>query len=184
MASISLGLLRLSLPSFAELTPFAQSWIVHSTCLPSSNIPTTQFYYQFYSHLANMSQLPSRTLCRCIPVRFLVLTMSILGCIVGSVMGGFGWDSAVHKGKRYLILLYHVLIIFVEETYLTRNQEVSVVMASLSYTILAVISLFGSVRFVPPNSEIRTLTLSSGSLELSPDIALSFLCIARPCGRT
>jgi hypothetical protein len=78
--------------------------------------------------------------------------MSILGCTGGSVMAGFGWDSAVHKGKWYLILLYHVLIVFVEETYLTGNQEVSVVMASLSYTIFATISLFGSVRFVLPNS--------------------------------
>lgn len=55
--------------------------------------------------------------------------MSILGCTGGSVMAGLGWDSAVHK----------------EETYLTRNQEVSVVMASLSYTILAAISLLGLI---------------------------------------
>ena len=94
-----------------------------------------------------MSYLPSRTICRCIPVRFIVLIMSILGCTSGSVMAGFGWDSAVHKGKWRLILLYHVFIIFVEETYLTRNQEVSVVMASLSYTLFAAISLLGSDCF-------------------------------------
>lgn len=99
-----------------------------------------------------MGDLPSRTFCHCIPVRFLVLIMSILGCTGGSVMAGFGWDSAVHKGKWRLILLYYVLIIFVEETYLTTNQEVSVVMASLSYTILGAISLLGLVHFVPPNS--------------------------------
>jgi len=58
--------------------------------------------------------------------------MSILGCTGGSVMAGYGWDSAVHK----------------EETYLTRNQEVSVVMASLSYTILAAISLLGLIGTV------------------------------------
>lgn len=85
-------------------------------------------------------------------MRFGVLIMSILGCTGGSVMAGFGWDSAVHKGKWRLILLYHALIIFVDETYLTTNQEVSVVMASLSYTLLAAISLFGSVRFSPPGS--------------------------------
>jgi hypothetical protein len=99
-----------------------------------------------------MDYLPSRTFCRCISVRVGVLIMSILGCTGGSVMAGFGWDSAVHKGKWRLILLYHVFIIFVDETYLTRNQEVSVVMASLSYTLLAAISLFGSVRFAPPSS--------------------------------
>ena len=85
--------------------------------------------------------------------------MSMLGCIGGSVMSGFGWDSAVHKGKWGLILRYHVLIVFVDETYLTTNQEVSVVMASLSYTLFAAISLLGSVRFVPPNCAIRMLTL-------------------------
>jgi hypothetical protein len=96
-----------------------------------------------------MNYLPSRTICCCIPVRSGVFIMSILGCTGGSVMASLGWDSAVHKGKWHPIHLYHVLIIFVEETYLTANQEVSVVMASLSYTILAAISLLGSVHFVP-----------------------------------
>jgi hypothetical protein len=99
-----------------------------------------------------MGDLPSRTFCRCIPARYGVLVMSVLGCIGGSIMSGFGWDSAVHKGKWRLIVLYHVLIVFLEETYLTTNQEVSVVMASLSYTLFAAISLLGSVRFVPPIS--------------------------------
>jgi hypothetical protein len=81
-----------------------------------------------------------------------MLIVSMLGCIGGSIMAGFGWDSAVHKGQWRPILLYHVLIIFVDETYLTANQEASVVMASLSYTIFAAISLLGFVRFVPPNS--------------------------------
>jgi hypothetical protein len=102
-----------------------------------------------------MSYLPSRTFCHCIPVRFGVLVMSILGCTGGSVMAGLGWDSATHKGKWRLILVYHVLIIFVEETYLTANQDVSVVMASLSYTILAAISLFGSVCLVPPSNSVK-----------------------------
>lgn len=39
----------------------------------------------------------------------------------------------------------------VDETYLTGNEGISVAIASFSYTVLAVISLFGSVRFVPPN---------------------------------
>ena len=99
-----------------------------------------------------MGYLPSRTFCCCIPVRLGVFIMSILGCIGGSVMAGLGWDSAVHKGEWRIVLLYHVLIAFLDETYLTTNQEVSVAMASLSYTLLAVISLLGSVRFVPPNS--------------------------------
>jgi hypothetical protein len=99
-----------------------------------------------------MGFFPSRKFCHCIPVRFGVFVMSILGCTSGSVMATYGWDSAVYKGKWRLILLYRVLIIFAEETYLTANQEVSVVMASLSYTILAAISLLGSVHFVPPNA--------------------------------
>lgn len=67
-------------------------------------------------------------------------------------MAGLGWDSAVHKGEWRIVLLYHVLIAYLDETYLTANQEVSVAMASLSYTLLAAISLLGSVRFVPPNT--------------------------------
>jgi hypothetical protein len=54
-----------------------------------------------------MGYLPFHTFCHCIPVRFGVLVMSILGCIGGSIMAGLGWDSAVHKGKWRLILLYH-----------------------------------------------------------------------------
>jgi len=79
-----------------------------------------------------MGYLPSRTFCFCIPARFGVFIMSILGCIGGSIMAGLGWDSAVHK----------------EETYLTSNQEVSVVMASLGYTLLAAISLLGLIGTV------------------------------------
>jgi hypothetical protein len=65
-------------------------------------------------------------------------------------MAGLGWDSALHKGEWRRILLGHFFIIFVDETYLTQNQDVSVLIASFSYTVFAVISLFGSVRFVPP----------------------------------
>ena len=149
MASTSLEILRLSLSLFAEFPRPPNRYIIHSTCLPSSDYSNLK---QFYQHLANMGHLPSHTFCRCIPVRLGVLIMSILGCIGGSVMAGFGWNSAVHKGKRRLSLLYRVLIVFVDETYLTTNQEVSVVMASLSYTLLGAISLLGSVCFVPSNS--------------------------------
>lgn len=104
-----------------------------------------------------MDPLPPRTFCHCIPVRFGVLVMSMLGCIGGSIMSGYGWDSTVHKGKKRLILLssYRVLIVFVDETYLTANQEVSVAMASFSYTLFAAISLLGCVRFVPSNSVLH-----------------------------
>jgi len=56
-------------------------------------------------------------------------------------MAGLGWDSAVHK----------------EETYLTANQEVSVVMASLSYTLLAAISLLGLIGTVTKNRTFISL---------------------------
>jgi len=58
-----------------------------------------------------------------------MLIMCTLGCTGGSVMAGLGWYSALHK----------------DETYLTRNQEISVIFASLSYTVLAIISLFGLI---------------------------------------
>ncbi|KAI0281862.1 hypothetical protein BGY98DRAFT_912943 [Russula aff. rugulosa BPL654] len=88
-----------------------------------------------------MGDLRSRTFCCCIPVRYCVLIMSMLGCIGGSVMSGFGWDSAVHK----------------DETYLTTNQEVSVVMASLSYTLFAAISLLGVIGTVTRNRSFVSL---------------------------
>jgi hypothetical protein len=38
-------------------------------------------------------------------MRFGVITLSILGCVGGSVMAGLGWDSALHKGEWRRILL-------------------------------------------------------------------------------
>ncbi|KAF8483437.1 hypothetical protein DFH94DRAFT_310844 [Russula ochroleuca] len=76
-----------------------------------------------------MGYVRSRTFCYCVPVRLGLLIMSILCCAGGSIMAGLGWDSALHK----------------DETYLTQNQDVSVVIASFSYTVFAVISLFGLI---------------------------------------
>lgn len=40
-----------------------------------------------------------------------MLIMCTLGCTGGSIMAGFGWYSALHKGEWRRILPDHVLII-------------------------------------------------------------------------
>jgi len=71
----------------------------------------------------------SRTFCFCVPVRFGVFIMSTLFLICAATIGAVGCYSATHK----------------EQAHLTRNQEVSVVIVSISYTVLAIISLFGLI---------------------------------------
>jgi len=80
--------------------------------------------------------------------------MSILGCTGGAVLAGFGWYGAVHK----------------EETYLTENQGVSVVIACLSYTILAVISLLGLIGAVIRHRRLISLYSTAVWLHLAFNI--------------
>ncbi|KAH9027286.1 hypothetical protein EDB84DRAFT_1500477 [Lactarius hengduanensis] len=76
-----------------------------------------------------MGYVPSRKFCCCIPVRLGVFIMSMLGLAGGSIIAGLGWYTATHGNQAHL----------------TKNQEISVVITSLSYTILAIISLFGLI---------------------------------------
>jgi peptidoglycan biosynthesis protein MviN/MurJ (putative lipid II flippase) len=62
-------------------------------------------------------------------VRLGVIIMSMLGFAGGSIIAGLGWYAASHR----------------DQTHLTRNQEISVVITSLSYTALAIISLLGLI---------------------------------------
>ncbi|KAI0260776.1 hypothetical protein BC834DRAFT_899314 [Gloeopeniophorella convolvens] len=76
-----------------------------------------------------MGYVRSRKFCCCIPVRFGVFIMSTLGLIGGSIIAAVGWHGATHK----------------DQAHLTKNQEISLIIASLSYTILAMVSLFGLI---------------------------------------
>jgi len=60
-------------------------------------------------------------------VRLGVFIMSVVGFAGGSIIAGVGWYAATHK----------------DQAHFTRNQEISVVISALSYTVLAIISLFG-----------------------------------------
>jgi len=76
-----------------------------------------------------MVHISSRKFCCCIPVRLGVFIMSMLGFAGGSIIAGVGWHAATHR----------------EQAHLTKNQEISVVITALSYTVLAIISLFGFI---------------------------------------
>ncbi|KAI0300116.1 hypothetical protein B0F90DRAFT_1668430 [Multifurca ochricompacta] len=76
-----------------------------------------------------MGYVSSRTFCCCIPVRFGVFMMTALGIVGGSIVAAVGWHGATHK----------------DQAHLTRNQETSLVIASLSYTVLAIVSIFGLI---------------------------------------
>src|SRR6266702_242371 len=45
-----------------------------------------------------MGYVPSRKFCCCIPMRFGVFIMSILGFAGGSISAGVGWHAATHRG--------------------------------------------------------------------------------------
>ncbi|KAF8265279.1 hypothetical protein EI94DRAFT_1772397 [Lactarius quietus] len=74
-----------------------------------------------------MVYITSRKFCCCIPVRLGVFVMSMLGFAGGSIIAAVEWHAATHK----------------DQAHLTKNQEISVVISALSYTVLAIISLFG-----------------------------------------
>jgi len=76
-----------------------------------------------------MGYVPSRKFCCCIPVRLGVFVMSVLGFAGGSIIAGLGWHAATHG----------------DQVHLTRNQEISVVITSVAYTALAIISLLGLI---------------------------------------
>jgi magnesium-transporting ATPase (P-type) len=76
-----------------------------------------------------MGYVPSRKFCCCIPVRLGVFIISMLGFAGGSIIAAVGWYAATHR----------------DQAHLTSNQEISVVITSLSYTALAIISLLGLI---------------------------------------
>jgi len=76
-----------------------------------------------------MGSVRSRKFCCCIPVRFGAVMMTTLFLLGGSILAAVGWHGVTHK----------------EQLHLTHNQEVSLVISSISHTLLALISLFGLI---------------------------------------
>ena len=95
-----------------------------------------------------MSYVRSHTFCFCIPVRFGVFILSTLFLLGGGIIAIAGWYGATHKSTWRVYSPRSHPYRSIEDAHLTRNHEVSVVIISLSYTVLAIVSLFGSVRFL------------------------------------
>jgi len=102
-----------------------------------------------------MVHVSSRKFCCCIPVRLGVLIMSMLGFAGGSIIAGVGWHAATHR----------------DQSHLTRNQEISVVITSLSYTVLATISLFGFIGAIKKRQSYVSLFSTMVSYHLGFSIA-------------
>ncbi|KAI9457608.1 hypothetical protein BJY52DRAFT_1098811, partial [Lactarius psammicola] len=88
-----------------------------------------------------MGYVPSRKFCCCIPVRFGVFIMSVLGFAGGSIIAGVGWHAATHR----------------DQAHLTKNQEISVVITSFSYTVLAIVSIFGLIGAITKRQSFVSL---------------------------
>jgi hypothetical protein len=95
-----------------------------------------------------MGYVRSHTFCFCIPVRFGVFILSTIFLLGGGTMAGFCWYGAVHKSTWRVDPPgphpHHPI----EHARLTKNHEISIVIVSILYTVLAIVSLFGSVRFL------------------------------------
>jgi len=74
-----------------------------------------------------MGYVASRKFCCCLPVRFGVFVMTVLGIVGGAVIGGVGWYETQHLGSLHL----------------TKNNEIALYISAVSYTILGIISFFG-----------------------------------------
>ena len=68
-----------------------------------------------------MGYVPSRTFCCCIPVRFGVFIMSMLGLAGGSIIAAVGWHAVAHRGPSQSILQNHDLTVPHRSN--TLNQE-------------------------------------------------------------
>jgi hypothetical protein len=78
--------------------------------------------------MSQSSTVRSRTFCCCIPVRFGVFVLTILGMLGGTTLAVLGWyESASLKGN------------------LSKLNEISIYIFSVVYTILAIMSVFGFI---------------------------------------
>jgi len=76
-----------------------------------------------------MGSVRSHKFCCCIPVRFGVFILSTLCFVGGSIVAAVGWHAVTQK----------------EQSNLTKRQEISLVITSISYTVLAIVSVFGLI---------------------------------------
>jgi len=102
-----------------------------------------------------MTPVRARTFCFCIPVRFGVFILSTLFLLGSAVIAAIGWYSAAHK----------------EQSHLTKNQQVSVIIASVSYTVLAVVSLFGLIGTITKRPAFVSMYCSIISWHLGFNVA-------------
>ncbi|KAI0251051.1 hypothetical protein BJV78DRAFT_1126965 [Lactifluus subvellereus] len=88
-----------------------------------------------------MGHVRSYTFCRCIPVRFGVFIMTAIGVVGGLIMAIVGWLSVTHKDRAHL----------------TGNQDISLSISSLSYTVLLIVSIFGLIGVIIRRRDFLTL---------------------------
>ncbi|KAI0056130.1 hypothetical protein BV25DRAFT_1646828 [Artomyces pyxidatus] len=82
-----------------------------------------------------MAYVRSRKFCCCLPVRFGVFVMTLIGLLGGTIVAAAGWYHTGHK----------------DNVNLTKNQEISLIISSVAYTALAIISLFGLIGVFAKN---------------------------------
>jgi len=88
-----------------------------------------------------MGHVRSHTFCCCLPVRFGVFVATVLGILGGSIIAILGWLTVTHK----------------DHAHLTGNQDISLALASLSYTVLAIVSIFGLTGAITKRGDFLTL---------------------------
>jgi hypothetical protein len=105
-----------------------------------------------------MGYAKSHKFCLCIPVRFGVFIMASLGALGGSIIAIVGWLSVTHKGVWPFgsACPSPENSFFPDQAHLTGNQDISLALASLSYTVFAIVSIFGSVFFPQDKSRAQT----------------------------
>ncbi|KAI0045925.1 hypothetical protein FA95DRAFT_1494794 [Auriscalpium vulgare] len=79
-----------------------------------------------------MGYVRSRKFCCCLPVRFGVFLFTLLGIVGGGIVAAVGWHQTAHGNNLHL----------------TKDQEISLVISSIAYTALAIISLFGLIGVI------------------------------------
>jgi hypothetical protein len=77
------------------------------------------------------SIVPSRKFCCCLPVRFGVFIIAVLGIIGGGAFGAIGWFEIVkYKGQ------------------LSKLTQISLYIHSILYTVLCIVSVFGLIGVI------------------------------------
>jgi hypothetical protein len=92
-----------------------------------------------------MTYVPSRTFCCCLPVRFGVFIITLLGMAGGVAFGGLGWYEVVKLSKYKSIILYQSFFLHIgtTESQLTQFSQAALYIHAILYSLLAIMSVFG-----------------------------------------